>query len=38
MFLFTNIQSAERILYAIFYGFNEQWQNHTLRLFTQAAF
>jgi transposase-like protein len=44
MVLFTNLQSVERILYAIFYRFNEQWQNlneqwqnHTLRLFTQAA-
>ena len=37
MVLFTNIQSVERILYAIFYRFNQQWQNHTLRLFTQAA-
>jgi transposase-like protein len=37
MVLFTNMQSVERILYAIFYRFNEQWQNHTLRLFTQAA-
>jgi hypothetical protein len=34
---FTNMQSVERILYAISYRFNEQWQNHTLRLFTQAA-
>ena len=34
MVLFTNIQSVERILYAIFYRFNQQWQNHTLRLFT----
>lgn len=32
MVLFTNIQSVERILYAIFYRFNQQWQNHTLRL------
>ena len=37
MVLFTNLQSVERILYAIFYRFNQQWQNHTLRLFTQAA-
>ena len=37
MVLFTNMQSVERILYAIFYRFNQQWQNHTLRLFTQAA-
>jgi len=37
MVLFTNLQSVERILYAIFYRFNKQWQNHTLRLFTQAA-
>jgi putative transposase len=37
MVLFTNMQSVERILYAISYRFNQQWQNHTLRLFTQAA-
>jgi len=37
MVLFTNVQSVERIIYAIFSRFNEQWQNHTLRLFTQAA-
>ena len=37
MVLFTNLQSVERILYANFYRFNEQCQNHTLRLFTQAA-
>jgi putative transposase len=37
MVLFTNLQSVERILYAIFYRFNQQWQNHTLRHFTQAA-
>jgi transposase-like protein len=37
MVLFTNVQSVERIIYAIFSRFNEQWQNHTLNLFTQAA-
>jgi len=37
MVLFTNVQSVERIIYAIFSRFNEQWHNHTLRLFTQAA-
>lgn len=37
MVLFTNIQSAERIIYAIFSRFNEDWKNHTLNLFTQAA-
>jgi putative transposase len=37
MVLFTNVESVERIIYAIFQRFNQQWQNHTLRLFTQAA-
>ena len=37
MVLFTNIHSMERIIYAIFNRFNQQWQNHTLALFTQAA-
>ena len=37
MVLFTNVHSVERIVYAIFSRFNEQWQNRTLKLFTQAA-
>ena len=37
MVLFTNIQSVERIVYAIFHKFNQQWQNRTLSPFTQAA-
>jgi putative transposase len=37
MVLFVNVASVERIIYAIFQQFNQQWQNHTLRLFTQAA-
>src|ERR1700688_236162 len=37
MVLFVNVASVERIIYAIFQRFNQQWQNHTLRLFTQAA-
>jgi hypothetical protein len=37
MVLFTNIASVERIVYAIFHKFNQQWQNRTLSLFTQAA-
>jgi transposase-like protein len=37
MVLFTNVQSVERIIYAIFHRFNQQWQNHALKLFTQAA-
>jgi len=37
MVLFTNVESVERIIYAIFQRFNQQWQNHTLHLFTQAA-
>jgi putative transposase len=37
MVLFVNVASVERIIYAIFQRFNQQWQNHTLSLFTQAA-
>jgi putative transposase len=37
MVVFTNVQSVERIIYAIFHKFNQQWQNRTLSLFTQAA-
>jgi transposase-like protein len=37
MVLFSNVHSVERIIYAIFSRFNQQWQNHTLKLFTQAA-
>jgi hypothetical protein len=28
---------VERIIYAIFSRFNEDWKTHTLELFTQAA-
>jgi len=37
MVCFVNIESVDRIIYAIFNGFNEQWRDRTLRLFTQAA-
>jgi transposase-like protein len=37
MVLFVNLASVETILYAIFQHFNQQWQNRTLSLFTQAA-
>jgi transposase-like protein len=37
MVVFTNVQSVDRIIYAIFNRFNEDWKNHTLELFTQAA-
>jgi hypothetical protein len=37
MILLDSLDAVERILYIIVYRFNEQWQNHTLRLFTQAA-
>lgn len=37
MVCFVNESSVERIIYAIFHRFNEQWKNRTLRLFTQAA-
>ena len=32
-----NVESVDRIIYAIFSRFNEDWKNHTLELFTQAA-
>jgi transposase-like protein len=37
MVVFTNVASVDRIIYAIFSRFNEDWKNHTLQLFTQAA-
>jgi putative transposase len=37
MVVFTNVQSVDRIIFAIFSRFNEDWKNHTLKLFTQAA-
>lgn len=37
MVVFSNVASVERIIYAIFSRFNEDWKNHTLQLFTQAA-
>jgi len=37
MVVFTNVASVDRIIYAIFSRFNEDWKNHTLNLFTQAA-
>lgn len=39
MVCFVNVESVDRIIYAIFNGMNEksQWKNRTLRLFTQAA-
>lgn len=39
MVCFVNVESVDRIIYAIFNGYNEQheWRNRTPRLFTQAA-
>jgi putative transposase len=37
MVVFTNVESVDRIIYAIFSRFNEDWKTHTLELFTQAA-
>jgi len=37
MVVFTNVASVDRIIYAIFSRFNEDWKNRTLQLFTQAA-
>jgi putative transposase len=37
MVVFTNVASVDRIIYAIFNRFNQDWQNHTLQLFTQRT-
>jgi transposase-like protein len=39
MVCFVNVESVDRIIYAIFHGLNENvsWKNRTLQLFTQAA-
>ena len=37
MVVFTNVQSVDRIIYAIFHRFNEDWRTRTLELFTQRT-
>jgi transposase-like protein len=37
MVCFVNVHSVDRIIFSIFNRFNGDWQNHTLRVFTQAA-
>jgi len=37
MVCFVNVQSVDRIIYSIFHRVNLDWQNRTLRVFTQAA-
>ena len=37
MVVFTNVESVDRIIYAIFNRLNQDWKNRTLELFTQAA-
>jgi hypothetical protein len=37
MVVFTNVQSVDRIIYAIFHRFNEDWRTPTLQLFTQRT-
>jgi transposase-like protein len=37
MVCFVNLASVDRIIFAIFNRFNEEWKNRTLRLFTQVA-
>ena len=37
MVVFTNVESVDRIIYAIFSRFNDDWKTRTLELFTQAA-
>lgn len=35
--VFTNIQSLDQIICAVFQCFNKDWQNHTLKLSTQRT-
>ena len=37
MVVFCNVESVDRIIYAIFSRFNHDWKTRTLNLFTQAA-
>jgi len=37
MVTFVNIKSVDRIIFAIFNRFNQEWKNRTLNLFTHAA-
>jgi transposase-like protein len=37
MVCFVNVKSVDRIIYSIFNRFNLEWENRTLRAFTQAA-
>jgi hypothetical protein len=37
MVVFTNVESVDRIIFAIFSRFNQDWKTHALNLFTQAA-
>ncbi len=37
MVCFVNVESVDRIIFSIFNRFNEDWRNHILRVFTQAA-
>jgi len=37
MVCFVNVGSVDRIIFSIFNRFNEDWRNHILQVFTQAA-
>jgi len=37
MVCFVNVNSVDRIIFSIFNRFNQEWENRTLRIFTQAA-
>jgi putative transposase len=37
MVCFVNVASVDRIIFSIFNRFNEDWRNHILQVFTQAA-
>ncbi len=37
MVVFMNVESVDRIIFAIFSRFNQDWKTHTLKPFTHAA-
>lgn len=37
MVVFTNVASVDRIIYAIFSRFNQDWKIHTLELFIESS-
>jgi len=37
MVVFANVESVDRIIYAIFSRFNQDWKTYAFNLFTPAA-